>query len=272
MKVLEQNSNRLVYKRQKNFITLAFIMVWGFSHGGTSFIISLCTFVFSGVEVLTCKRVEPTQVNCKLTRSTYMGWKEEQSILLNQVTGARVNEETDSEGNKSYKVVLLSRQSEVVLLNNNPDNASRINIFVRDTNTTSLKVKQDNRWNTISTIFGFLFLTALGFGAMFWSFYETITSYTYTFDRTLKKFILQRKNWLINQVEEYPLQGMEVKIQERVTSDENKLYRVSLLLNKSKRLILIPFFSVGKSPSSNGKLEKKVVKNISLFLDSAKIK
>jgi hypothetical protein len=65
---------------------------------------------------------------------------------------------------------------------------------------------------------------------------------------------------------------MEVKIQERVTSDENKLYRVSLLLNKSKRLILIPFFSVGKSPSSNGKLEKKVVKNISLFLDSAKIK
>ena len=270
MKVLEQNSNRLVYKRQANFITIALFIYWGLSNVVFPFIRMFYISTSLGVEVLTCKRVEPTQVNCKLTRSTYMGWKKEQSVLLNHVKGARVKTKTDSEGNKSYNVVLLSQQSEVVLFNTNRDNASRINIFVRDTNTTPLIVKQDNRWNALIIVF--VLCVVLNCVVMIWSFYEAIPSYTYTFDKTLNKFIRQRKIGLINQVEEYPLQGMEVKIQERVASDENKLYRVSLLLNKSKRLILIPFFSVGKSPSSNGELEKKVVKNISLFLDSAKVK
>jgi len=239
MKILEKTPNKLVYQSERNLGTYVFSLIWGLGFGGIPLLIMLSALTSSGVEALTCKRVEPTQVNCELTQSTYMGLKKEPSLSLSKVRGAKVNEEIDSEGDTSYEVVILTQKGEVLLSNNNPYDASKLNDFVKNYNATDLRIDYDNRWNVTGILlFNSLFVVS-GFASVGSGIYNMTVVETYIFDKTLDKLIHHRRSCLGTQVKEYTLlEIVDVRVEETTDSDGDiSGYRVSLLLTGSKCLI-----------------------------------
>jgi hypothetical protein len=205
MKILEKTPNKLVYQSEGNVGTYVFSLIWGLGFGGIPLLIMLSALTSSGVEALTCKRVEPTQINCELTQSTYMGLKKEPSLSLSKVRGAKVNEETDSEGDTSYEVVILTQKGEVLLSNDNPNDASQINNFVKNSNTTDLRIDYDNRGNVNGTLLLTSLFMVIGFAGIGSSIYNMTVIETYIFDKTLDKLIHHQRSCLGTQVKEYTL-------------------------------------------------------------------
>jgi hypothetical protein len=105
MKILEKTQNKLVCQSERNVGMYVLFLIVGLGLGGIPLLIIFLILASSTVEALTCKRIEPTQVNCELTQSTYMGLKKEPTLSLSKVMGAKVNKETDS----GYRVRLLLR-------------------------------------------------------------------------------------------------------------------------------------------------------------------
>jgi len=245
MKILEKTQNKLVCQSEPNMGMYVFILIWGLGFGGTPLFIMLSTLTSSAVEALTCKRVEPTQVNCELTQSTYMGLKKEPILSLSKVRGAKVNEETDSEGDTSYEVVILTQKGEVLLSNNNPYDASQINDFVKNSNSTNLRIDYDNRWNVIGMLLFTSLFVVSGFASVGSSIYNMTVVETYLFDKTLDKLIHHRRSCLGTQVKEYTfLEIVDVRVEETTDSEGDiSGYRVSLLLTSSKDLIFRTSFT-----------------------------
>jgi hypothetical protein len=223
----------------------------------------LSTLTSSGVEALTCKRVEPTQVNCELTQSTYMGLKKEPIISLSKVMGAKVNEETDSEGDTSYKVVILTQKGEV-FWSYNPNDASQINDFVEKSNTTDLRIDYDNRGNVIGTLLITSLFMVIGLAGVGSSIYNMTVIETYIFDKTLDKLIHHRRSCLGTQVKEYTFREIvDVRVEETTDSDGDiSGYRVSLLLTGSKCLIFRASF-----PKTNKEDAQELANTIANFLN-----
>ena len=252
MKILEHTQNKLVCQSEPNMLPYGYgcSLIVGLGFGGIiPFIMISIFFTSSAVEALICKRVEPTQVNCELTQSTYMGLKKEPSLSLSKVMGANVNEETDSKGNTSYSVVILTQEREVLLPSNNPYDALQINDFIKNFNTTDLKINYDYRW-IFTGIFlcPFLFLFR-NFTSAFSSIYNITVVETYIFDKTLDKLIHHRRSCLGTKVRKYTfLEIVDVRVEEKTDSDGDIYgYRVSLLLTESKNLIFRnSFFKTNK--------------------------
>lgn len=270
MKILEQTSNKLVCRIQQD--SNVDLIIWGLFWGLGSLVIIHIIFAVSGVEAITCKRVEPTQVNCELTHSTYIGLREERNILLSKVRGARTDE-FHSEGDTSYQVVLLTKKDEVLLLNDNPNDASRINNFVNNPKSTYLTVKYDNRWQNLFEItFFLLFFVLIGFGVVGYSLYKTTIVRTYTFDKTLSKLTKQRQNLLGTQVNEYLLQEIiDVSVEEETASNGGRSYQVNLLLRGDDSRIL-RLYSSHCTSFNNGKREQKMAESVSQFFNFSKAK
>ena len=263
MKILEKTPNKLVCQSERNVGTYVFSLISALGFGGIPLFIMLSTLTSSGVEALTCKRVEPTQVNCELTQSTYMGLKKEPIISLSKVMGAKVNEETDSEGDTSYKVVILTQKGEV-FWSYNPNDASQINDFVEKSNTTDLRIDYDNRGNVIGTLLITSLFMVIGLAGVGSSIYNMTVIETYIFDKTLDKLIHHRRSCLGTQVKEYTFREIvDVRVEETTDSDGDiSGYRVSLLLTGSKCLIFRASF-----PKTNKEDAQELANTIANFLN-----
>jgi hypothetical protein len=82
----------------------------------------------SGVERLSCNKIEPKIASCELSRSTFMGLNKGDLISIEQVQGARVetSQTTDSDGNPMTvnQVFLVSKEGQTLLENLSADDAS----------------------------------------------------------------------------------------------------------------------------------------------------
>ena len=263
MKILEKTPNKLVCQSERNVGTYVFSLISALGFGGIPLFIMLSTLTSSAVEALTCKRVEPTQVNCELTQSTYMELKKERKISLSKVMGAKVNEKTDSEGDTSYKVVILTQKGEV-FWSYNPNDASQINDFVEKSNTTDLRIDYDNRGNVIGTLLITSLFMVIGLAGVGSSIYNMTVIETYIFDKTLDKLIHHRRSCLGTQVKEYTFREIvDVRVEETTDSDGDiSGYRVSLLLTGSKCLIFRASF-----PKTNKEDAQELANTIANFLN-----
>jgi hypothetical protein len=263
MKILEKTQNKLVCQSEPNMLPYGCSLIWGLGFGGIPLFIMLSTLTSSAVEALTCKRVEPTQVNCELTQSTYMGLKKEPSLSLRQVMGAKVNEKTDNEGNTSYEVVILTQKGEVLLPNNNPYDALQINDFVKKSKTTDLRSDYDNRWIVTGILLFILLFLFRDFASVGSSLYNMTVVETYMFDKTLDKLIHHRRSCLGTKVRKYTLREIvDVRVEEKTESDGDiSGYRISLLLMGSKGIIFRDsFFKTNKEDA------QELAKTITNFL------
>lgn len=267
MKILEKTQNKLVCQSERNVGRFVLFLIWGLGFGGIPLLMMLMmmlsTLTFSAVEALTCKRVEPTQVNCELTQSTYMGLKKERSLSLSKVMGAKVNEETDSKGDTSYIVVILTKKGEVLLLNKNLYDVSQINEFVKNINSKELRIDYDNSWDFTGMLLVISLFFVSGFALIGSSIYNMTIVETYIFDKTLDKLIHHRQSCIGTKVKEYTfLDIVDVRVEEKTDSDGDiSGYRVSLLLTGSKCLIFRDSF-----PKTNKEDAQELVNTIANFL------
>ncbi len=263
MKILEKTPNKLVCQSERNIGINVVLLIWGLGFGGIPRLIMLIALTLSGVETLTCKRIEPTKVNCELTQSTYMGLKKERSISLSKVMGAKVNEKTDSEGDTFYEVVISTQKGEVLLSHNNPNDALKINNFVKDSNPTDLQINYDNRWNVTGMLLFASLFVVIGFASIGSSIYDMTVVETYIFDKALYKLIQQRRSCLGTKVKEYMFREIvDVRVEETTDSDGDiSGYRVSLLLTGSKCLIFRASF-----PETNKEDSQELANTIANFL------
>lgn len=266
IKILEQTSNKLVCQSQRNISSFIFgfmfMSLLGFILGVIPLSLIVFNFAFPTVETLSCKRIGRAQVNCELTQSTLVGLRKEKnpSISIGNVTEARFEDSS---------VVLLLQRDEVFLFNNNPDDATRINDFVENFESTSLTIKYNSRWHRFRGSFfswmAFLLYLSVGLFAIKFSLYlayHAILVEIYTFDKSLGKLIQQRRVLTVTKVKDYPLQDiLGVRLEEK-DDGEGVLYQVSLLLTGDIHLILIPFINY-----SDGKKERKSAEIISQFLN-----
>jgi len=269
MKILEKTQNKLVCQSERNMGTYVFSLISALGFGGIPLFIMLSTLTSSAVEALTCKRVEPTQVNCELTQSTYMELKKERKISLSKVMGAKVNEKTDSEGDTSYEVIILTQKGEVLLSNNNPYDASKLNDFVKNSNATDLRIDYDNRGNVNGTLLLTSLFVVIGLAGIGSSIYNMTVVETYIFDKTLDKLIHHQRSCLGTQLKEYTLlEIVDVRVEETTDSDGDiSGYRVSLLLTGSKCLIFRASF-----PKTNQEDAQELAKTIANFLNLSNTK
>ncbi len=215
MKILEKTQNKLVYQSERNLGIYVLSLLVGLWFVRPILWMMLSPLTSSAVEALTCKRVEPTQVNCELTKSTYMGLKKERSLSLSKVLGAKVNEKTDSEGDTFYEVVILTQKGEV-LLSNNPSDASRINDFVKSSNTTDLRIDYDNRGDVNGTLLFTSLFVVIIFASLVSSIYNMTVVETYIFDKTLDKLIHHRRSCLVTKLKEYTLlEIVDVRVEKK---------------------------------------------------------
>jgi len=99
--------------------------------------------IFGQPAILSCQRTAPNLGTCKLVASNFPS-REEVDIPLNELQGAKVNEDTDL-------VMLLTNNQEVAFTSYSITNESeeesiahRINNFVKNPNQKTLIVHKDN--------------------------------------------------------------------------------------------------------------------------------
>jgi hypothetical protein len=77
----------------------------------------LFAIAYSGVERLSCNKIEPKIASCELSRSTFMGLKKGDLTSIEQVQGARFekSQSTNSDGNSMTvkQVFLVTKEGEI---------------------------------------------------------------------------------------------------------------------------------------------------------------
>ena len=237
MKIVEQTPYRLRLEAGilATIVSLAFL-------GMPNLLFGLCIIlIFSPLSTLECQRVEPTQGSCQLVNSSLLG-SNETKIPLNQLQSAKVDVSTDSEGDNTYGVVLLTNSGEISMSVGTSDadekqkNAARINAFINNPEEISLHVQQDNRE------FGYLLggiSGLIGAGLMFGSLLYREFIVSYTFDKALDLVRLKRQTFLHTKVTELSLREInQVDIKEKTDSDGDKTYSVWLNLKSGEHISL----------------------------------
>ncbi len=242
MKIVEQTPNRLRL-RANNLNGIVRTALFG-----TPFLLTgLAVMLFFGrLTSLKCQRVEPTQGSCQLVNSGLLG-SDETTIPLNQLQGAKVDVNQDSDGD-TYRVVLLTDGGEVPFTwvwssgtGGKQKNADRINAFISNPGEISLRVQQDDRW--FAYPFGGLF-ALVGAGLVFGSLLNGEFIVSFTFDKALGLVRLKQQTLRRTKVTEWRLREInQVEVKEHTDSDGDKTYSLTLNLRSGEH-IPVPLQSI----------------------------
>jgi hypothetical protein len=273
MQILERTSDKLVSRIQPEVEDSSSVsfpwLVWGLGFGGIPLLIMLMLFAMSGVDTLTCKRVEPTQVNCRSIESSFMGLRKDRDVAIRKVRGTQIDETDDSEGHPYYQVYLLANNGKFLLKNTGLYDASRINNFLRNPEKEKFEFNYDTRLGFLIPGSFLSIFVVFGFGAIYFSisrrvslFYKAKLIENYTFDKSLGKLTKQKCSVLGTQVKEYPFQEMIAVCIEEKTRYRYTDCKVGLSLSIGKKLWLIPL-----SGSLHTDTKRELAAILSEFLD-----
>ncbi|NER34155.1 MAG: hypothetical protein F6J93_08950 [Oscillatoria sp. SIO1A7] len=189
---------------------------------------------FAKVTTLKCDRPEPERVICELTSS---GFVSENVTLIEDLQGAKIQSSTDSDGDTSYKIVLIANNNKIIPFNNVSsiggttdsmnENVDKINFFINNVAETSLTAREDDRF--IVSLFASFFMLLGGVPLLFLTLRKTLRSCS--FDKNYGQVILKRKNLLSqgkNIDERLDNIRKAVAHHEGVIVNGNKLYKVKL--------------------------------------------
>ncbi|GGA26315.1 hypothetical protein CYANOKiyG1_42270 [Okeania sp. KiyG1] len=137
-----------------------------------------------GVISVSCQRVEPTQVNCQVNHSEYLGLTQGSSTSLTRVTEAKFNsrkkKNSDGETYFDYFVTLVTQKGkEVVSWQGNSyingvkgypqemnEMVAKINTFINNSTQPSLLIQYDLRWKLENLLFLPICIIFLGTGVL----------------------------------------------------------------------------------------------------------
>jgi hypothetical protein len=215
----------------------------------------------SGVERLSCNKIEPKIASCELSRSTFMGLKKGDLTSIEQVQGARfeTSQTTDSDGNPMTvnKVFLVTKEGEILLENQSVDDANSFNKYI-ETSTGELVIEKDNRLFFLGIMLFLSLFLVIGFGVMS-AMLRCLICETYIFDKDASTLTIKKRGIWVNEVAERSLSEIsEVKL-ETIYGENDTLYKVRLLMNGGDILSL--------GGSSNQKEQQKIADWIRSYLD-----
>lgn len=243
MKIIKQTPTVLTLENRSNTRgCFSVMMVMKF---GMPFLLAgLAAILFFGeVAILTCTRLEPLQVVCKLTNSSLLR-KRITQIPLGELQGADVQVNEDSDGD-TYRVVLITKSDTIPLTSvyssgqhGKRKKAEQINAFLANPEQTTLTIRQDDRWmfylgGSVSTLVG---------AGILWGIVFTKSLKTCVFDKRSGCLSMIKKSWVASETKQVPLRDIKAaQVIEDTDSDGDKTYSTQLTL-RSGDPIRLPVF------------------------------
>ena len=273
MKIIQKTEHLLKLKKGINLSGVLFAAVWLTGFWGLPLSMILIRMSSSGVERLSCRKIEPKIATCEISTSSFMGLVKGKLDLIEQVKEARVDkiETTDSDGNPTFNenVFLVTSQGNLYLPYHTVKDAELFNKYIQ-TSVGALVIEKDNR---LSKLFEgglvVIFFATLSF--LFHPFFsvETYIPFfsveTYIFDKNARILTIKKRGIRVNEVTERSLSEIsEVKLEEVEVykiegMDAYTLYQVRLLMNGGDILSL--------GVISNQKEQQKMADLIRSYLD-----
>ena len=268
MKIIQKTEHLLKLKNGISLLGVLFPAVWVTGFSGIPLLMILITMSSSGVERLSCKKIEPKIATCEISTSSFMGLVKGELDSIEQVQEARVDkiDTTDSEGNSTFKenVFLVTNQGNVYLPYQTVKDAELFNKYIQ-TSVGTLVIEKDNRLsNIVSMLFQGSFVV-IGFAAIYFVFHPFFSVETYIFDKNASTLTIKTRGIRVNEVTERSLSEIsevkleEVEVDKTEHMDAYTSYEVRLLMNGGDILSL--------DRSSNQKEQQKMADLIRSYLD-----
>ncbi|MGI0484544.1 hypothetical protein ACN4EK_03845 [Pantanalinema rosaneae CENA516] len=233
MKVIEQTTTRLTLQHRPVPLWITGVLL---AIGSVGLLVYLIGFQPVSLS-FTCKRLAPTQTSCELKHATWIGRTSSQKLYNPQ--GATLIRRSGGRGGPTYYVAISTEMAQVSLLAN-PDRGypgqqqtiQQINQFVSNPGQSTLAIHQTNRTST--NLLSLMGVTGLIGGILTVSLNPMVTC---TFYKSLKKVVLERKNWFgVRSITERPLDTILAIELETKQVKKQKLYRAVLFLSSAERL------------------------------------
>lgn len=263
MKIIKKSEHLLKLNNLGEMISSAIdTTIFGTLFCGISLFMMFLIIRSSGVERLSCNKIEPKIASCELSRSTFMGLKKGDLTSIEQVQGARfeTSQTTDSDGDPRTvnRVFLVTKEGEILLENESADDANSFNKYI-ETSTGEFVIKQDNRLSVLPHMFFVSFFLVIGFVVMSGMLSGLICE-TYIFDKDASTLTIKKRGIWVNEFAERSLSEIsEVKLENTDPMEDYTSYEVRLLMNGGDIL------SLGRS--SNKKEQQKIADWIRSYLD-----
>ena len=207
----------------------------------------IVAFFFLGqTSTLVCERFLAGRASCTLQKTLLGLTLSEKPIEA--LRGARVEAYEDSEGDETYKVILMTARGEIPFAgysssgyNQKERIAGEVNDFVRDATRPTLHISQSGGVGTILVVVFGVFGLVMGIGGL--RSYFT----TWTFDRTSGLLTRRRERLTGVRIEEYPLRDIvNVRLDESTDSD-GTTYRIEIDISGGNTLPMTSWYSSGRA-------------------------
>ena len=268
MKIIEKTEHLLKLKNGLSLFGLVFPALWLIGFTGIPLSMILIPMSSSGVERLSCKKIEPKIASCEMSKSSFMGLVKGELQSIPQVKEARVDkiDTTDSDGNSTFKhnVFLVTNQGSVYLPSQTVDDANSFNQYIQNY-VEKLVIEKDNRVLDFGGILIFGSFVVIGFAAVYSMIDDLFSVNTYIFDKNTSILTLEKRGIRTNKVVEKSLSKIsevELKTVQYKTEHMDSYiheYEVRLLMNEGDILCL--------SRSSNREEQQKMADLIRGYLD-----
>ncbi|WP_293130204.1 hypothetical protein [Microcoleus sp. bin38.metabat.b11b12b14.051] len=268
MKIIEKTEHLLKLKNGLSLFGLVFPALWLIGFTGIPLSMILIPMSSSGVERLSCKKIEPKIASCEMSKSSFMGLVKGELQSIPQVKEARVDkiDTTDSDGNSTFKhnVFLVTNQGSVYLPSQTVDDANSFNQYIQNS-VEKLVIEKDNRVLDFGGILIFGSFVVIGFAAVYSMIDDLFSVDTYIFDKNTSILTLKKRGIRTNKVVEKSLSKIsevELKTVQYKTEHMDSYiheYEVRLLMNEGDILCL--------SRSSNREEQQKMADLIRGYLD-----
>ena len=265
MEIVNSTRKELVLKDEL-YPRFGCLLFFVFPSVGISLLFSLLSLWQMRVISVSCQRVEPTQVNCQVNNSKYLGLIQDSSISLTRVTEAKFNYHKNSDG-VYYSVTLVTKSGkEIVSWQGNSyqemnEMVAKINTFLNSSTQPSLLIQYDLRWKKKNLRLLAISITSLKIGVLL--LYAVFYLQTLKLNKSERQLTHKVFSLLGTKTKHYSFAQIQELILESNTDDDgDNTYRFKMVLPEKTNVTLI----------SNSKIEKvkKFANTVTNFIATAR--
>ncbi|NER05836.1 MAG: hypothetical protein F6K17_26205 [Okeania sp. SIO3C4] len=252
MEIVKCTGKEIVFQDRSSF-GCAFFFFFLVPLVGKSLVLGSLILSEMGVISVSCQRIEPTQVNCQVNNSKYLGLIQDSSTLT-RVTEAKFHSQKnqDSDGNTNfYYVVALVTQTgkRVVIWRGNSythgvksypqkmnQMVAKVNTFIKNSTEPSLLIQYDLRWKWKHLMFLALDITLIGIAVLLLGKPYYLKIITLNKSERQLTYKISSLLGLSNETKHYSFaQIKELILDSDTDSDGDKRYSLELVLPAENR-------------------------------------
>lgn len=248
MKIVKQSTTELVLATDNSWGIRAFSLIWGIGFAGIPLSMAFITARSGESFNLSCRRVEPTQVDCTYNHSRFFGLEQISPKSMVKVLGTRIDSETRSSEDSDYEVyqvVVLASNGQFPLadfssnVGSNQSIANRIDTFLKSPQPT-LEITGNNYGSSIFTILFTVPFVLIGGAVLFFTF----RSESFVLDRISHVFTIKRKTLLGASNQSYALTEIKsIEVRDSTDSYDRISYVPTIVMSSGKTFNLMSSYN-----------------------------